>query len=216
MTPEFSEAFEPLFLLAIELLDRIDQRTAPPPSNLRDQLHLAYEKAERELGNPPGAGLAKKAMIYWIDEMMIAAHWEGQDWWNNNKLETKLFNSNDRYRLFYEDAQEASKLTDKSALEVFYLCVVFGFRGLYADTDNEASRLDRDMLRLPPTLEEWIQETVASIQLAAPPEVEGLGESIEGVYPLEGPGMLVWSAFFGIVLAVIAGLFVYFVVLQPL
>ena len=59
-SPEFSEAFEPLFLRVIDMLDRIEHRTAPPPSNARDELLLAYEKAERELGSPPGTGIGQE------------------------------------------------------------------------------------------------------------------------------------------------------------
>jgi len=215
MNAEFSEALEPLFLRVIDTLGRIERGDAPPPSTVRDKLQEEYDKAASKLGNPPGAELAKKAMAYWIDEMMIAAQWAGQEWWNNNKQETRLFDTNDRYYLFYQDGQEASKLADKSALEVFYLCAVFGFRGLYADPESEAAQSYRESLELPATLADWIRQKEKSIRLAVPPEVERLGESIDGVYPREGPSTLIWSAFFGVVLTAIAGLLVSFWIIYP-
>ncbi len=112
--------------------------------------------------------LAGQALIYWIDEMLIMTDWEGQDWWNNNKLETEILNTNDRYRFFYRDAKEAAGLADKSALEVYYLCVALGFRGLYRDPESDASMAARDMLQLPPTLEQWLQQAYAGIRLARP------------------------------------------------
>ena len=111
-----------------------------------------------KLGGKRESVLAGQALIYWIDEMLIMTDWEGQDWWNNNKLETEILDdSNDRYRFFYRDAKEAAGLPDKSGLEVYYLCVALGFRGLYRDPESDASMSARDLMQLPPTLEQWLR-----------------------------------------------------------
>jgi len=209
MTPEFSEIFDPVFMHVIDLLDRIGQRRAGAVLVERQQVRRRLDEARLKLGGRQEAELAGKALIYWIDEMLIMTDWEGQDWWNNNKLETEILDTNDRHRLFYRDAKEAAGLADKSALEVFYLCVALGFRGLYRDPDSDASIAAKDMLQLPPTLEEWLQQAYAGIRLAAPPDIVGERETIEGVYPLEGPVTLIWASFFGLILLVLAGVLSY-------
>jgi type VI secretion system protein ImpK len=210
MTPEFSEIIDPVFMHVIDLLERIGQHRANPVLIERQQVRRRLDEARLKLGGRQEAVLAGRALIYWIDEMLIMTDWEGQDWWNNNKLETEILeDSNDRYRFFYRDAKEAAGLTDKSALEVFYLCVALGFRGLYRDPESDASISAREMMQLPPTLEQWLQQAYAGIRLAAPPAIEGQRESIEGVYPLEGPATLIWASFFGLILVVLAGVLSY-------
>ena len=140
--------------------------------------------------------------------MLIMTHWEGQDWWNNNKLETEILDdSNDRYRFFYRDAREAAGLPDKS-LEVYYLCVRWGSAACIA-IPNRMLPPRRGTCCTPPTLEQWWQQAYAGIRLAAPPAIDGQRETIEGVYPLEGPATLIWASFFGLILVVLAGIFGY-------
>ena len=53
-------------------------------------------------------------------------------------------------------------MTRRDALEVFYVCVVLGFRGLYAMP--EAAFL-AEQLGLPPDLESWAARTAKMITL---------------------------------------------------
>ena len=117
-----------------------------------------------------------------------------------------------RYRGFYRDAREAAGLPDKSALEVFYLCAALGFRGLYRDTETVESQIARESLQLPPTLEGWMEQAYAGIRLSSPPEIDGQGEPIDGVYPLEGPGLLIWASCFALILLVLAAAVIYLAV----
>ena len=174
MTPEFSEMIDPVFLHVIDLLERIgtasrqlglDRTTAGSQASGRSPLETWRERE---------SVLAGQALIYWIDEMLIMTDWEGQDWWNNNKLETEILDdSNDRYRFFYRDAREAAGLPDKSALEVYYLCVALGFRGLYRDPESDASMSARELLQLPPTLEQWLNRPTPAFGLRPRPRSTG-------------------------------------------
>ena len=108
---------------------------------------MLSEKHHRE-----GWELAKYALVAWIDDVLIEAPWPGRDWWENNSLEFAYFNTRDRATQFFKRAKQAAQLTRRDALEVFYVCVILGFRGLYAMP--EAAFL-ADQLDLPPDLESW-------------------------------------------------------------
>ena len=98
------------------------------------RIRSRLDHAEAQLGRTPDWLLAKYALVAWIDEMLIVdAPWRDRDWWNENKLEWEIFQTNSRYDLFYKKAKEAFALPQKDALETFYVCVVLGFRGLYRD-----------------------------------------------------------------------------------
>ncbi|MEI8374731.1 MAG: DotU family type IV/VI secretion system protein [Planctomycetota bacterium] len=209
MTPAFSEILDPVFLYVIDLLERINQHRAAAVAIERQQVRRRLDEALQKLGGRRESVLAGQALIYWIDEMLILTDWEGQDWWNNNKLETEILDTNNRYRNFFVDAKESAGLADKSALEVYYLCVALGFRGLYRDPKSDDSMNAREMLQLPPTLQEWLQQAYAGIRLVPPPDFDGQREPIEGVYPLEGPVTLIWASFFGLILLVLATVFGY-------
>ncbi len=49
--------------------------------------------------------------------------------WNERKLETALYGTNDRAWKFWEQAKHADARSGSDALEVFYLCAMLGFRG---------------------------------------------------------------------------------------
>ena len=64
----------------------------------------------------------------WLDEIFITdSPWARE--WDVRKLETALYRTNDRARLFWEQAALAERQPDKGDLEVFLLCLLLGFRG---------------------------------------------------------------------------------------
>lgn len=84
------------------------------------------------------------ALVSWLDEIFTAAGpWA--DAWNEQKLEMAIYGTNDRSWHFWQEAQQAAQQNDREALEIYYLCVMLGFRGqLRAD---------------PPKLDSWIART---------------------------------------------------------
>ena len=83
--------------------------------------------------------LTKSALVYWVDEVLVTSDWPHAEEWRDNTLERQLYDSRDRAWQFFERAKEARNLTNLDALEVFFLCAGFGFRGLYRE-DRLASR----------------------------------------------------------------------------
>ena len=136
MTPEFSQAIDPIFMHVLGLLDRIEHGDEPAPEEERLRIRALTDQAEAILGKSKEWELAKFGLISWIDELLVDAPWEGRDWWSNNVLEMQLFNSRKAYDQFFIMAVEAASLTGKDALEVFYVCAILGFRGLYRDVDS--------------------------------------------------------------------------------
>jgi type VI secretion system protein ImpK len=100
------------------------------------------------------------ALVCWLDEMFILDSSWGRHW-NEQKLETQLYGTNIRAELFWEQARRAEARPGSDALEVFFLCVMLGFRGekreqpeqLLAWVNNARTRIERSQsqeLSLPP------------------------------------------------------------------
>jgi type VI secretion system protein ImpK len=187
MTPAFSDAVDPVFLDVLGLMERIGRDEHPSPKEERLRIRGWLDQAESILGHGPDWQLAKYALVAWIDDMLIDAPWEGRGWWKENALEVEVFNTRLRHEQFYVKAQEASALPRKDALEVFYVCVVLGFRGLY---------------RVPAELETWARSASMAIQLGqGRPPIGEVSVAGEGAPPLDGPFLLIWSTLAGVVLA---------------
>ena len=209
MTPEFAEAVDPIFMRVLGLLEKIGRDENPSAENERLHIRGFLDQAEARLGQRQDWQLAKYALVAWIDEVLIDAPWTHRQWWENHALEVEVFNTRDREKEFYLKAKEAAKITRKDALEVFYVAVVLGFRGVYRNAED-ASMLS-ELFDLPPDLESWAKQTALSIQLGqGRPKISEESISIEGAPPLEGPFMLIWSILAAIGLGVFIVLFVWF------
>jgi len=206
MTPEFAKAVDPVFLHVFGLLDRLGRGVQPSPEEERLRVRGLIDQADAIWGHTPDAELAKYAIVSWIDEMLVAeAPWQGSEWWKNNSLEWEYFKTQDRSEQFYVKAKEASSLRRKDALEVFYVCVVMGFRGLYRDI-NQAAGIT-EALQLPPDLDTWARQAAMSIQLKlGRPPISEVSVPIEGAPPLNGPFSLIWASLAGLILTVLTGL----------
>lgn len=194
MSPRFAQAVDPIFLYALALLDRIGKGKNPDPAEEKLRLRTMIDKAEATLGTGGEWELAKYAIVSWIDEMLVESLWEGRDWWNNNVLEVELFNTRQCHEQFFVRAQEASGKSSGSsrdALEVFYVCVILGFRGLYHDpeTGGEIAKA----LSLPVNLKQWTRQTAMSIRLGQGlPQLADPGRQAEGAPPLRPRSVVVW------------------------
>jgi type VI secretion system protein ImpK len=115
---------------------------------------------------PQGVGAflgIRYALACWLDEIFVLdSPWSAA--WNERKLEGALYGTNDRAWRFWEQAQKAERRPSRDSLEAFFLCVMLGFRGEYAE----------DPIRL----DNWVSAARAHINrgLATdwpyPPEVE--------------------------------------------
>ena len=199
MTPQFAQAVDRIFLAVLGLLERISHNEPLVPSEERVRIRAALDNAESVFGQSQDWQLSRYALVAWIDDVLIEAPWEGRQWWEENALEVEIFNTRDAYTAFYAKAAEAATLTQKNALEVFYVCVVLGFRGLYRDA---SAVVMADQLHLPPDLAAWTKQTALAIRLGQgrPPITESPRPG-DGAPALEGKFALVGATLLSVVLA---------------
>ncbi len=75
------------------------------------------------------------ALTCWLDEMFIESAWARE--WDERKLESALFETNIRYRNFWDQAALAEASPDAAdAVEAFLMCVLLGFRGEKAERQD--------------------------------------------------------------------------------
>ncbi len=155
MDAKFASAIDSVLLHALQAIEQLDCSQPINAEELSCELQQRFESGDALLGAESRWRLSKYALVSWIDEMLVNHAWEGSKWWSNNVLEAKIFQSRLCSVRFYEMAQEATTHNDRDALQVFYYCVVLGFRGVYGEK-GEVSELTVGP-RLPATLEQWMR-----------------------------------------------------------
>jgi type VI secretion system protein ImpK len=191
MTPEFAKAVDPVFEYVLELLDRLESGQGET-SGEREQQRImrALDRAEAALGSGNDDWTAAKfALACWIDEMLAAPIWDHHEYWTNNPLEKGLFGTADRALLFYTWSKKAAAERRRDSLEVYYLCVILGFRGLYEIPAVAADLAER--FELPVTLDDWLANTGSALQLRRGiPPVTPTGTIPRGAPELKGYPLL--------------------------
>jgi type VI secretion system protein ImpK len=104
------------------------------------------------------------ALVCWLDETFIVDSPWAQEW-NEHKLESMLYGTNDRAWTFWEQARKAEARPGGDALEVFFLCVMLGFRGEYREQ--------------PDRLQAWVAATQARIAKMQAPEMPGMPPELD-------------------------------------
>jgi type VI secretion system protein ImpK len=199
MTPEFAQAVDAIFLYVLDLLERIERNESPQVSEERIRIRGHIDQAEARLGKRKDWELAKYALVVWTDDVLINAPWDGRKWWEENVLEVEVFNTRESFTVFYTKAEEAAQLSKKEALEVFYVCVVLGFQGLYRDPSTATMA---EQLGLPDNLESWARNTAMAIRLGqGRPPITEITRPGQGAPPLEGKFNLVGMTLASVVLA---------------
>ncbi len=209
MAPDFSNSVDPVFTFVLQIMDEIESGRSPDPMDISTHVQALLGRAESALGPRKDWELAKYALVAWVDDLLIEAPWEGRDWWEQNRLEFEIFRTAEAFTVFYIKANEANKLPRKDALEVFYVAVVLGFRGLYNDPTAAAHA---DQFGVPRTLDEWARRTAVSIQLGqGRPDLIEQGRPATGAPPLEGKYLFIGTLITFILLAAITGFSAYWI-----
>jgi type VI secretion system protein ImpK len=145
MTDAFADVVAPVIQGVIDFQDGLLRGKQPALDDqkraLTDLLSRSEEKAGRT--SPDLARdfeLAKRALVYWIDEILITSTWAHAQEWTNHILEFYFYRESAAAIRFYEKAIEAEKRDSTDPLETFMLCVVLGFRGDLASQEDEIRR----------------------------------------------------------------------------
>ena len=131
MIPALAQVVQPVLLHGLDLFRRLERGEEPSLDEeqailvglLNDQPvpDFTVDREGRFLG-------VRYALVCWLDELFILeSPWSSQ--WNENKLEARLFGTNDRAFRFWEQAELAASRPTPDALEVFFLTVLLGFSG---------------------------------------------------------------------------------------
>lgn len=205
MQPEFAKAVDPIFQAALRLESRIENRESIITADERAILIRKIEEAESRLGLREEWKLSKYAICGWIDSKLIEIPWQESGWWKDNCLEKKFFGSRDAHEDFFKKAVEAASLPSKNALEVFYLAVVLGFRGFYANSDVSYARKMAQQHRVPDTIESWCREVVRTLHLRqGRPEIPGTIQTGHSAKPLNGKSTLLLYGMLSALLVAVA------------
>lgn len=215
MSPEFAEAVDPIFLHVIGAMDLVANHQRVDPTSLHSAIQVKLRQAEDRLQHGENREvwqLARYALCAWIDDLMINTSWEGQRWWENHTLEFQFFNTKDAGTQFFQKSKQAQQLLRRDAIEVFYIAVVLGFRGLYALPDSAFVAQQYD---LPPTIEEWARRTAGLLQTRrARAALSGVATAVDGAPPLDSKFTVVGAAVLCLMLTVVACVLGYYVLVH--
>jgi type VI secretion system protein ImpK len=160
MREEIANLVHPVLARGLDLRDRL-LSGEDPPFEVEQSALISQLKSEREArqwpefgGDDPDARHpvrasgpadtgeqerflgARYALACWLDEMFILdTPWSQH--WNEYKLEMRLYGSNDRAWRFWDQARLAASQAGGDALEVYFLCVMLGFTGQYAEQPDQ-------------------------------------------------------------------------------
>lgn len=139
---------KPLYWCCAELLTvavRLPQSAnLPPPQELRQRLTTALDMM---VGRGRAAGFpdnelaeARYALVAFIDEQILKSNWPGRNEWMGQPLQLDLYREYTAGENFFNRMRVLLQQGGSSpALEVYYLCLVLGFRGAYgASGDHQA------------------------------------------------------------------------------
>lgn len=198
MSPDFAAVVDPIFLHVLDELDRIKEGTIGSPDAVRDRIDQRIQDGDAAFGEQEGWQLAKYALSCWIDEAFKTAPWSGSQWWINNPLEFHYFRTADAAVQFFVRSKEAAQMTSRDALEVFYVCVALGFRGLY---QLEEKSFLANQLSLPMEIEGWASNASNAIKLRqGRGRFQELTQPVRGAPPLTGKFQLVAAVLTAVVL----------------
>jgi type VI secretion system protein ImpK len=132
------------FFAYVQLFQQADPSQRADASSLRQQLIGLLEGFSKNPISRSASAVdveeARFALVAWADEMILRSEWPGNSEWLQDPLQLQLFHTNRGGDEFFERlARLRAEQTD--VREVFFLCLVFGFEGQYADRDPERRNL---------------------------------------------------------------------------
>ncbi len=133
MNERFLRKVAPPILYVLSGLEKIESSSgeAPPPAAIRPRIKQLVGSFNVRGHEEDAHNLAKSAIVFWIDEVLVNANWKFAREWQNAPLELELYGTRSRAWRFFENASDARSLESPDALEVFALCVANGFEGVY-------------------------------------------------------------------------------------
>jgi type VI secretion system protein ImpK len=141
MTDAFARVIGPIIQHVLEFQRSVAQGQHPDleaeRAELLGLLDTAEQKADASRDTADAFPLARHALIYWIDEVLINSGWTHAPDWRNHILEWDFFRERLGGERFYEMSREAESKANADGLETYFLCVSLGFRGQHSHAPRE-------------------------------------------------------------------------------
>jgi type VI secretion system protein ImpK len=133
MNDAFAQIIDPILRHVLEVRHRAAEGDHPALEEVRAELQRLFGEAEQRAAvardTSANFALARYALVYWADEVLINSAWAHAEAWRNHILEWDYYRENLGGEKFFEKADEAERLADTDPLEVFFTCVALGFQG---------------------------------------------------------------------------------------
>lgn len=205
MSPEYENVVDPLITSLLAIVQRADQMTI---RDLTVELREEFDRANRQMETDREWKYATYALVAWVDSEIIINH----NRWKDDTLEAYYFKTGNAYTEFFLRADIAYEKRYFNAFEVFYICFLFGYHGVYQTGDKTVVPKS-----LPLTDAEWQKKAsgrISRIRKSRKPEKWSETKLQDWPnQPLNGTSTFVNGLVFLTVVSLVAALVV-FVVLQ--
>jgi type VI protein secretion system component VasF len=151
MSPKYQNVIDPLISSLLEIIERSPRMTI---SELTVELRGELDRANAEMETDKQWKYAAYAIVAWIDSEMILNH----NRWKDETLESHYFKMGNAYSEFFVRAELAYTKRYFDAFEVFYICFMFGYHGIYQTGDKTVVPKN-----LPLTDAEWQKQAAGRI-----------------------------------------------------
>ncbi len=193
MTPEFSKLFDPIFQVVLGLVQRLQRGEGADLVAERTEIRTLIDEAQKSAAETSSRvsrenfELAKRGLIYWIDEVIT----EAAPAWKDIILEWEYYDERERASKFYVEGELKARHASPDVAEVWYLALALGFKGDIRYAFKTA--LNRDLPGGTNDADEarriWARELGRRIRDSRSPDLDG--EPIQGeVAPLRGRMLL--------------------------
>jgi len=126
-----------------DLILRLKAGIVAPSNELRPKIMAMLDefekRAERYRFNHKIVQVSKFALAAFFDEMILTANFPLKIEWEKNPLQLELFGEQLAGNKFFEKLESMLKQieTTQDAVEVYYYCMLLGFKGRYAIYEHE-------------------------------------------------------------------------------
>jgi Type VI secretion system protein DotU len=131
MTPEFSKLVDPIFQAVLGVVARIESGEGVDLEAERTELRTLIDEADRSVSasasrvSQENFQLAKRGLIYWIDEVLTVA----APSWKAIILEWEYYSERERAWRFYVEGERSARHSSPDVTETWYLALALGFKG---------------------------------------------------------------------------------------
>lgn len=142
-TRRMSEIYAPCLTLILQLRSTSDYGDAEVlRSRIKNLLDRSDHDLRRNGHSDEEVREARFALVAFIDETILSSNWRHKDRWLARPLQLELYERFDAGEEFFGRLETLMREDARNAdlVEVFYLCMTLGFKGMYQIHDQEQLR----------------------------------------------------------------------------